>query len=63
MGKSFAYLVPASIRAAEHGEQVVIATNTIALQEQLIEKHPAADVDPVSGQGGRGQAPLCGRCW
>ncbi len=38
VGKSFAYLVPAMIRAAEHGERVVIATNTIALQEQLIEK-------------------------
>ncbi|MFZ4573393.1 MAG: ATP-dependent DNA helicase [Phycisphaerales bacterium] len=38
VGKSFAYLVPAIIRAAEHGETVLVATNTISLQEQLIEK-------------------------
>ncbi|MDX2148846.1 MAG: helicase C-terminal domain-containing protein [Planctomycetota bacterium] len=38
VGKSFAYLVPAMIRAALYGETVVIATNTIALQEQLIGK-------------------------
>lgn len=38
VGKSFAYLVPAALRAmtAPAGERVVIATNTIALQEQLI---------------------------
>lgn len=38
VGKSFAYLVPAALRALEHGERVVIATNTISLQEQLLEK-------------------------
>lgn len=38
VGKSFAYLVPAIIRAVEPGERVVIATHTIALQEQLIDK-------------------------
>lgn len=38
VGKSFAYLVPAMLRAARRGETVVIATNTIALQEQLVEK-------------------------
>jgi ATP-dependent DNA helicase DinG len=37
-GKSFAYLVPALIRAAVHGEVVVVSTHTIALQEQLIER-------------------------
>lgn len=37
-GKSFAYLVPAIIRIVERGERVVVATNTIALQEQLLEK-------------------------
>ncbi|MEN0021079.1 MAG: ATP-dependent DNA helicase, partial [Planctomycetota bacterium] len=38
VGKSFAYLVPAMQRCAEHGEVVVVATNTISLQEQLIDK-------------------------
>lgn len=38
VGKSFAYLVPAIVRAIEHGERVVISTHTIALQEQLIHK-------------------------
>ncbi len=38
VGKSFAYLVPAIQRAIENQETVVIATNTIALQEQLVTK-------------------------
>lgn len=38
VGKSFAYLIPALIRAADCGETVLIATNTISLQEQLVEK-------------------------
>ncbi|MGQ0628673.1 MAG: ATP-dependent DNA helicase [Phycisphaerales bacterium] len=38
VGKSFAYLVPAMLRCATSGERVVVATNTIALQEQLIKK-------------------------
>lgn len=38
VGKSFAYLVPAILRAVLHKERVVIATNTIALQEQLVQK-------------------------
>lgn len=38
VGKSFAYLVPAIARIVATGETVVVATNTIALQEQLIEK-------------------------
>ncbi|MGH7244157.1 MAG: ATP-dependent DNA helicase [Phycisphaerales bacterium] len=37
VGKSFAYLVPAMLRCLR-GETVLIATNTIALQEQLILK-------------------------
>jgi ATP-dependent DNA helicase DinG len=37
VGKSFAYLIPAMLRCLK-GEIVVIATHTIALQEQLIEK-------------------------
>ncbi len=38
VGKSFAYLLPAIKRVIENGEKVVIVTNTINLQEQLIEK-------------------------
>lgn len=37
VGKSYAYLVPAIRRCLDHNEKVVIATNTIALQEQLVE--------------------------
>lgn len=37
VGKSFAYLVPA-ILAAQEGKKVVVATHTIALQEQLLHK-------------------------
>ena len=45
VGKSFAYLIPAIKRCLEHNEIVVIATNTIALQEQLITK----DIPLLSG--------------
>jgi ATP-dependent DNA helicase DinG len=38
VGKSFAYLIPAIKRIVERHERVVVATNTINLQEQLIEK-------------------------
>ncbi|MEM8883402.1 MAG: ATP-dependent DNA helicase [Planctomycetota bacterium] len=38
VGKSFAYLVPALQHLAAGGERVVIATRTIALQEQLAER-------------------------
>lgn len=37
-GKSFAYLVPAALWAGQNGRRVVISTNTITLQEQLIKK-------------------------
>lgn len=37
VGKSFAYLVPAILQAAQN-RRVVISTHTIALQEQLLEK-------------------------
>ncbi|MEA4910035.1 MAG: DNA polymerase III subunit epsilon [Chloroflexi bacterium] len=37
-GKSFAYLVPAALWAAENQRRVVISTNTINLQDQLIKK-------------------------
>lgn len=38
VGKSFAYLVPAILRAVQHGQRAIISTYTIALQEQLIAK-------------------------
>jgi ATP-dependent DNA helicase DinG len=37
-GKSLAYLVPAALHALETGDKVVISTNTITLQEQLLNK-------------------------
>jgi ATP-dependent DNA helicase DinG len=38
VGKSFSYLVPAILKCLCSRERVVIATNTIALQEQLVQK-------------------------
>ncbi|HLP84299.1 MAG TPA: helicase C-terminal domain-containing protein [Phycisphaerales bacterium] len=37
-GKSFAYLLPAALRCVIYGETIVIATHTISLQEQLVQK-------------------------
>ena len=37
-GKSFAYLIPAFQWAIQNGERVIISTNTINLQDQLINK-------------------------
>lgn len=37
-GKSIGYLLPAAFWAAENGRRVVISTNTINLQDQLIQK-------------------------
>lgn len=37
-GKSFAYLVPAALWSMQNNARVVISTNTITLQEQLINK-------------------------
>lgn len=38
VGKSFAYLIPAISLALKSGQTVVISTNTISLQEQLVTK-------------------------
>ena len=38
VGKSFAYLIPAALWALTNGTRVVISTNTINLQDQLINK-------------------------
>ena len=43
VGKSYAYLVPAMLWAAQNRERVVVSTGTINLQQQLLEKDiPAA---------------------
>jgi len=38
VGKSFAYLAPAAVKALKGGGRVVISTHTISLQEQLLQK-------------------------
>jgi Rad3-related DNA helicase/DNA polymerase III epsilon subunit-like protein len=38
VGKSLAYLIPAALHALRNGERVIISTNTINLQEQLLSK-------------------------
>lgn len=38
VGKSLAYLVPATLHALEHGRKAIISTYTINLQEQLFHK-------------------------
>ena len=45
IGKSIAYLLPAVLYAASHGQRVVVSTNTINLQEQLMDK----DIPAVIG--------------
>ena len=36
-GKSLAYLIPAALWAMRHGRRVIVSTNTINLQEQLVQ--------------------------
>ncbi len=38
VGKSLAYLVPSILYAVKHGKKAIISTQTINLQEQLVEK-------------------------
>ncbi len=38
VGKSFAYLVPAALFAVQNNTRVIVSTNTINLQDQLIQK-------------------------
>jgi DNA polymerase-3 subunit epsilon/ATP-dependent DNA helicase DinG len=38
VGKSLAYLLPAALHALRNGERVIVSTNTINLQEQLLTK-------------------------
>ncbi len=60
IGKSLAYLIPAFVRATENNERVVISTNTINLQNQLIgkdipfvKKILKSDIEPVLIKGRR----------
>ena len=46
-GKSLAYLVPSLLHAIGTGEQVVVATNTRVLQEQLATKDAPIAVDAI----------------
>ncbi|MCY4529483.1 MAG: exonuclease domain-containing protein [Chloroflexi bacterium] len=48
VGKSLAYLLPAALYALENGRRVVVSTNTINLQEQLIAKDIPTLVDALS---------------
>ena len=52
-GKSLAYLVPAALHAANTGDAVVIATATLALQRQLVERDlpvVAEALEPLLGR-------------
>ena len=51
VGKSMAYLLPSALFAAARGLRVVISTNTINLQEQLIRKDIPALVKVLEGSG------------
>ena len=51
VGKSMAYLLPAVLYAVAHGGRVVVSTNTINLQEQLLKKDIPAVVRILEGAG------------
>ena len=51
VGKSIAYLLPAVLFAISQGQRVVISTNTINLQEQLMQKDIPALLSVLEGAG------------
>ena len=51
IGKSIAYLLPAVLYAAEKGQRVVVSTNTINLQEQLMNKDIPAVIEILEEAG------------
>ena len=75
VGKSVAYLLPALLYATTNNRRVVVSTNTINLQEQLVEKDvpmlvealadvPGVDADGVRFSQLKGRANyLCLRRW
>jgi len=54
VGKSYAYLVPALLRAMTSDDRVVISTHTIALQEQLVSKDIPLLIETIEASGGWG---------
>ena len=56
VGKSLAYLLPAALYATVNGQRVVVSTNTINLQEQLVNKdlpmvkQALAAIDPAMAE-------------
>ena len=52
VGKSLAYLLPAMLFAVRNGQRVVVSTNTINLQEQLVSKDIPAIVEALEGEQG-----------
>ncbi len=56
-GKSFAYLVPAILRCMTSDDRVVIATNTIALQEQLVKRDIPLLLETLGASGTPTDAP------
>ena len=65
VGKSLAYLLPAALYALANGKRVVISTNTINLQEQLLKKDVPILVDALKSVEDSGDdlrfTPLKGR--
>jgi ABC-type transport system involved in cytochrome bd biosynthesis fused ATPase/permease subunit len=51
VGKSLAYLIPAAFWAKQNGERVVISTNTIALQDQLVQLSLSTPPQPDASPG------------
>lgn len=51
IGKSIAYLLPAVLYAAANGQRVVVSTNTINLQEQLMNKDIPAVIEILEEAG------------
>jgi len=51
VGKSFAYLLPALVFAQETGKKVAVATSTIALQEQLVQRDLPLLVEALDFRG------------
>ena len=52
VGKSLAYLLPAALYAAKNNKRVVVSTNTINLQEQLMSKDIPTVVDALGDTEG-----------
>ncbi len=58
VGKSFAYLVPAALFALQNNTRVVVSTNTLNLQDQLIQKDIPAVREALGLDGAHGTVRL-----